>query len=129
MAIIKQALVIVLIILSLLALLVYIFQRHLLYFPDPHIPKLGKFHAEDMNVVNIQTTDKLELKSWYKSAQKNHPTILFLHGNAGHIGYRMPLIRQFLDAGLGVLLLEYRGYGGNPGKPSEQGLYLDAQAG
>ena len=55
-------------------------------------------------------------------------TILYLHGNGGHIGYRGDRVRPFIDAGFGVLLVEYRGYGGNPGRPSEQGLMSDARA-
>ena len=31
-------------------------------------------------------------------------------------------------AGYGVFLPEYRGYGGNPGKPTEQGFYRDGRA-
>ena len=80
-----------------------------------------------MTLVTLQTKDNLVLTSWYKPAINNQPTVLYLHGNAGHIGYRMPLIRQFINAGFGVFLLEYRGYGGNKGAPTEQGLYEDGR--
>ena len=60
--------------------------------------------------------------------QAEQPTIVYLHGNGGHIGYRGGRVRPYLDAGFGVLLVEYRGYGGNPGRPSEPGLQLDAGA-
>lgn len=108
-------------------LLLYVFQRRLIYFPEQYTPVLQDYHATDMTVVTLKTKDNIELMSWYKPATNNQPTLLFLHGNAGHIGYRMPLIRQFLKAGFGVLLLEYRGYGGNKGSPTEQGLYADGQ--
>jgi fermentation-respiration switch protein FrsA (DUF1100 family) len=55
--------------------------------------------------------------------------VLFLHGNAGDIGNHIPAAKFLIDAGYGVLALEYRGYGGNPGSPSEAGLYEDARAG
>lgn len=110
-----------------ITLFLYVFQRRLIYFPDQHTPSLQDYHATDMTVVTLQTKDNIELMSWYKPATHNQPTLLFLHGNAGHIGYRMPLIRQFLKAGFGVFLLEYRGYGGNKGSPTEQGLYEDGQ--
>jgi pimeloyl-ACP methyl ester carboxylesterase len=55
--------------------------------------------------------------------------LLFLHGNAGHVGHRIERLRRFAAQGWGVLLVEYRGYGGNPGSPSEAGLRLDAAAG
>lgn len=82
-----------------------------------------------MRVVTLHTSDGLRLKSWYKPAEGGQPTILYLHGNAGHIGYRMPFARQLIAAGFGLLLLEYRGYGGNEGHPTEAGLYEDARAG
>ncbi|MDI9819516.1 MULTISPECIES: alpha/beta hydrolase [unclassified Legionella] len=92
------------------------------------MPSRQIFAAEDMEQIIIPTLDGLKLHSWYKPAAANKPTILYLHGNAGHIGYRMPLAREFITAGFGVLLLEYRGYGGNQGQPSEKGLYLDGRA-
>lgn len=124
----KQIILTGLTIISIVVLLMYLFQRHLIYFPNRHTPKLEEFNASDMSIVSLHTKDNLHLKSWYKPASKHHPTILYLHGNAGHIGYRMPLVREFIDAGLGVFLLEYRGYGGNPGKPNEEGLYDDGSA-
>lgn len=81
-----------------------------------------------MQQVTLITQDKLILNAWYKSANSNKPTVIIFHGNAGHIGTRMPLAHILTQKGFGVLLLEYRGYGGNPGKPSEKGLYLDAEA-
>ena len=56
------------------------------------------------------------------------PVIIFLHGNAGHIGIRVDRMQSFIRQGFGVLLLEYRGYANNPGQPSEHGLYDDARA-
>ena len=113
-----------------LFVLIYIFQRHLIFYPDKQVPLRHAFHAEDMQDVTLQTDDGLSLQAWYKpSTHARHPTLLILHGNAGNMGSRMPLARPFLDKGYGVLLLEYRGYGGNKGQPTEQGLYTDARAG
>ncbi|MBA2651344.1 MAG: alpha/beta hydrolase [Tatlockia sp.] len=112
----------------LLTLFMYLFQRQLIYFPSKEIPSPQLFQAKDMHEIELKTADGLRLIAWYKPAFANQPTLLFLHGNAGHIGHRMPLIREFLSAGFGVLLLEYRGYGGNEGKPTEAGFYMDARA-
>jgi len=57
------------------------------------------------------------------------PAVLFLHGNAGDISHRTPMASGLLREGCSVLLLEYRGYGGSEGSPSEEGLHLDALAG
>jgi fermentation-respiration switch protein FrsA (DUF1100 family) len=123
----KQVLLIAGAIFASVLILMYVFQRNLIYFPDRHIPDLKKFQAQDMEVVTLKTQDNITLKSWYIPAQKNKPTILYLHGNAGHIGYRMPLVREFIKSGLGLFLLEYRGYGGNKGSPTETGLYEDSE--
>ncbi|AHE65706.1 alpha/beta hydrolase [Legionella oakridgensis] len=125
---IKQLVIVSLLVFGVLMIFLYVWQRHLIYFPLREVPKQIDFHASDMEVIHLKTQDGLQLSSWYKPAAKGQPTVLYLHGNAGHIGYRMPFVRQLLEAGLGIFLLEYRGYGGNAGSPTEQGLYLDGQA-
>ncbi|MCW8444452.1 alpha/beta fold hydrolase [Fluoribacter gormanii] len=118
----------VLILFILIATVAYFWQRYFIYFPSSEKPNLQDFQAEDMQIIKIPVVNGLTLSSWYKPPVDKKPVILYLHGNAGHIGYRMPLVRQFLSEGFGVLLLEYRGYGGNSGKPTESGLYQDARA-
>ena len=110
----------------------YIFQRNLLYLPDRSTPDRQASGLGEMSEVRIRTADGLDLLAWYRPAaaleREAAPTIVYLHGNGGHIGYRGSRVRPYLDAGFGVLLVEYRGYGGNPGQPSEPGLALDARA-
>ncbi|KTD20191.1 alpha/beta hydrolase [Legionella londiniensis] len=125
---IKQLLIMGVLIVIILMFFMYIWQRHLIYLPSKERPKPKDYQASDMEVIAIHTEDGLTLNSWYKAAREGRPTILYLHGNAGHIGFRIPLVRRFMNEGIGVLLLEYRGYGGNKGSPSEQGLYQDGQA-
>lgn len=109
-------------------LFMYLWQRHMIYLPAHEKPDLSEYQVEGMYEITLSTKDGLQLYAWYKPASEQQPTILYFHGNAGHIGYRIPLARRFIEAGLGVLLLEYRGYGRNEGYPSEQGLYRDAEA-
>lgn len=125
---IKQLLLVSLLLVLVLSLGIYALQRYLIYVPAKVVPTRDAYQAFDMQEVQISTTDGLHLLAWYKPAREAQPTVLLLHGNAGHIGYRMPLARQFIEAGFGVLLLEYRGYAGNPGSPDESGLYSDADA-
>jgi len=81
-----------------------------------------------MSPVKIKTEDGLSLLAWWsKPPSANKPVIAFFHGNAGTLGYRHFKIRPLLDQGYGVLLLAYRGYSGNPGTPTEEGLYADAR--
>lgn len=124
---IKQILTMGIVIFIMVMLFMYVFQRHLIYFPDRHRPNPKEFNAQNMQIVSLKTNDGILLESWYKPAKKNQPTILYFHGNAKHIGYRSFFAQQFIKAGFGVFLLEYRGYGGNKGSPSEQGFYEDAR--
>jgi uncharacterized protein len=82
-----------------------------------------------VRAVELATADGLTLFSWYlPPPQAARPVILYFHGNGGHIGYRTERLRRFARSGYGVLLVEYRGYAGNPGHPSERGLFLDGEA-
>jgi len=112
----------------LLVAAVYAFQRNLMYQPDRGVPDLGEAGVADMRVVSLSTNDGLTLLSWYKEAAPGQPTLVYYCGNAGHIGHRGAKARNYLDAGLGVLLVGYRGYGSNQGSPTEDGFYADGRA-
>ena len=116
------------IVLTVVMLVIYINQRKMIYYPQRMTVKPKQYSAGRMEVVYLNTSDGLILKAWYRASSNKKPTIVYLHGNAGHLGYRMPFINQFLDKDYGVLLFSYRGYADNPGKPTEQGLYRDGRA-
>ena len=107
----------------------YINQQHYLYAPDTSRPDLAKSNAADMKVIEVKTVDGLTLQGWYKPpANASKPVVIEFQGDSGNIGDRSFKARALSKAGYGVLLAEYRGYGGNPGSPSEYGLYTDAHA-
>lgn len=83
-----------------------------------------------MEVIAVQPADmEGSIEGWYKSpADSSKPVILYFHGDGGSIGHRVGMVAPFIKAGYGVLLAEYRGYNGNEGEPTEQGLYADAEA-
>jgi fermentation-respiration switch protein FrsA (DUF1100 family) len=105
-------------------------QRRLVFRPDPTAADLRAAGlAEQMTEVAVKTSDGLTLTSWWAPpVRPDRRTIVYLHGNAGHRGGRAGRIGDYLAAGYGVLLVGYRGYGGNPGQPTEAGLYEDARA-
>lgn len=113
-----------------LLLFLFIFQRDLLYPAGTTRPDAGAAGlAGQIENVQLSTADGLRLLSWYhRPRSAASPVVIYLHGNGGTIAHRGPAVRPFIDAGYGVLLLEYRGYGGNPGNPTEEGLYADARA-
>ena len=112
-----------------LALLMFGCQRSFLYFPDKSTPDIADAGAEGFQVVRLQSEPGLETEHWYRpAAAEDGPVLVIFHGNAGHIGHRVPKFRPLLEAGIGLFLAEYRGYGGNAGKPDEAGITADAQA-
>ncbi|MGE0258129.1 MAG: alpha/beta hydrolase [Alphaproteobacteria bacterium] len=107
----------------------YFYQRQLLYHPDRARPRLGPLAELGVREIAVPTADGLSLLAWYlPAAGGNRPVVVYFHGNAGHIGHRAERLERFAREGYGVLLLEYRGYGGNPGEPREAGLFEDAAA-
>jgi fermentation-respiration switch protein FrsA (DUF1100 family) len=123
-------LIVVVVVYLALLLLLFVRQRAIVFRPDPTLADLAAVGlAEQMREVAITTRDGLTLASWWAPpVRPDRRVIVYLHGNAGHRGGRADRIRDYLAAGYGVLLVGYRGYGGNPGRPTEAGLYEDARA-
>ena len=107
----------------------FLLQRQILFRPAQDRPDFARVEVAGLEEVALPTADGLRLLAWFLPPRGEGPVLLFLHGNGGHIGHRTERIRRFAAQGWGVLLVEYRGYGGTPGTPSEAGLRLDAAAG
>jgi fermentation-respiration switch protein FrsA (DUF1100 family) len=109
--------------------LVWGFQRALIYFPDDDPGPPSAWGLAGARPVDLHTSDGLRLGAWWlPAADPAAPAVLVANGNGGHRGLRAPLARALGEAGLSVLLFDYRGYGGNPGSPSEEGLARDVRA-
>jgi fermentation-respiration switch protein FrsA (DUF1100 family) len=107
----------------------FFFQRSLLYLPDRTRPDPAVQGLANTEVVTLDSEDGLKLAHWYHPpAEREGPVVVVFHGNAGHIGHRVPRYGFLTAAGIGVFLMEYRGYGGNPGKPSEDAITADARS-
>lgn len=105
------------------------FQRQLIYLPGRGpVPPAEELLPGASDVV-LETEDGLELGAWFLPAEaEGASVVLVANGNGGSRAGRAPLARALAERGLSVLLFDYRGYGSNPGSPSEQGLALDARA-
>ena len=108
---------------------VYVTQRSFIYLPDGRRPDLVMSGAaETFSAATLVAADGIATVSWYRVARAGEPTLVLFQGNAGNISDRLFKVVPFLQQGWGVLLVGYRGYGGNPGKPTEAGLYADGRA-
>jgi hypothetical protein len=111
---------------------VWALQRHLIYFPATGrvpVPSASTI-LPDARDVALETEDGLTLGAWFVPAGEpgRGIAVLVAAGNAGDRSMRAPLAARLASKGLAVLLFDYRGYGGNPGNPTERGLALDARA-
>jgi len=107
----------------------FAFQRSLLYFPSHIYVPVSEAHANRaFQEISVRAEDGLDLKAWYAPATSKPFTFVFFHGNGDSLYTASPIADPYIAAGYGFLLLEYRGYSGLPGKPTEAGLYADGRA-
>jgi uncharacterized protein len=115
-----------------LTAILWAMQRQLIYFPDEHVVPPADEVLQGARDVTLHTEDGLQLGAWFLPARAGAPStpmaVLVAPGNGGNRQGRAGLAHELSNRGLAVLLLDYRGYGGNPGSPSEGGLVSDALA-
>jgi len=107
-------------------LFVYFYQRNLLYHPSENNYLNDKitFNYEE---IFIETDKKIKLKSWFiKKNLDKFKTILIFHGNAGNLFNRVYKLNELNKLDVNILLISWRGFSGNKGKPTEKNLYRDA---
>ena len=123
-----KILIVIFIIYFFILTFLYFFQRNLLYHPSEN-----NYFADDLTVqieeVKIETSDGIKLLGWFhKKNLKIFKTIIFFHGNAGSLNNRIHKINHFKNIDVNFLIIAWRGFSGNQGKPSEKGLYLDGKS-
>ena len=115
----------------LLLIVVFFFQRNLLYHPtvDNYLKDQTGSKPTEIEEVKITTKDKIDLIGWfYNKNLKKFKTILFFHGNAGSLENRTYKLNHFKSLDVNFLIIAWRGFSGNEGKPNEEGLYEDAES-
>jgi len=142
-----------------ITILIYANQDRLLYFPNvPNMPKSpddnppgynspgdwtvsGRVHdarnpkSDDPPIpfedTMITTSDGQQIHTWLllQDDAENSPTMIYFHGNAGNMGFRLQNAAEFYaGAKTNILMMDYRGYGKSTGTPNESGIKLDAEA-
>ena len=115
----------------LLLIIVFFFQGNLLYHPtiDNYLKDQVEREPNEIEKVKITTKDKIDLIGWfYNRDLEEFKTILFFHGNAGSLENRTYKLNHFKNLNLNFLIIAWRGFNGNKGKPNEMGLYEDANS-
>jgi len=121
-----------------------VLQRQIIFRPAEGPPQVERVGVAGLAQVTIRTQDGLDLMAWQVAPGLGAPglgapglgapglgapVVLYLHGNGGNVGHRAERVRRIAALGWGALFVSYRGYGGNPGQPTETGLKLDVAAG
>jgi pimeloyl-ACP methyl ester carboxylesterase len=125
----------------LIALVLFLFQDKMIYQPSPPgvspFPENNPEHYQSPSERGIPftseailTADNVTLSTWLmRRPEPDAPTIVYFHGNAGNIGFRLDIYELlYKQVKANVLAVSYRGYGHSQGQPNEQGLYRDADA-
>ena len=106
----------------------YFYQRNLLYHPNENNYSGDKLKVK-IEKIKILTTDNLKLNGWfYKKNLSDYKTIIYFHGNAGTLDNRIHKLNHFEDMDVNFLIVAWRGFSGNKGKPTENGLYADGKS-
>jgi uncharacterized protein len=111
-----------------LAAILYFAQRSLMYFPETIHTTPAEAGLPEAAEVTLTASDGERLIAWHVPPGEAKPVILYFHGNGGALRYRVERFRKFIADGFGLVAVEYRGYGGSSGSPSEAGLIADAEA-
>jgi uncharacterized protein len=106
----------------------YLGQRSFIYHPSWLAIDARAMRAAGYAPFAVRTADGLDLTAWRRHGDADKPTIVLFHGNAQDAVKRIDIAAQAARHAYPVVLATYRGFGGNPGKPSEEGLYADARA-
>jgi len=111
-----------------MAAVLYFKQRSMMYFPDPAHTTPAQAGLPEAAEVMLTASDGERGMAWHVPPRDDRPVILYFHGNGGALRYRVERFRKLMDNGIGLVGVEYRGFGGLSGNPTEAGLIADAEA-
>lgn len=107
-----------------------------LAFPAPRgaLPLPTTLGIPDGIIVTVTTADSVKLRGWYlppnpaPGPSASAPAVIWFYGNMETVEGIAPSLLHFRPPGMGLLVLDYRGYGTSSGRATEPGVYLDAEA-
>jgi fermentation-respiration switch protein FrsA (DUF1100 family) len=127
MALLKWTLIVLLVGYVGAVALLYVVQRALMYFPDTERTPPAAAGLPEAEEILLDAADCESLVAWHVPPRGDRPVVLYLHGNGGALSHRAERFRALTADGTGLVAIDYRGFGGSTGRPSEAGLLIDAQ--
>ena len=109
-----------------ICLVIFLSQRKLLYHPNENNYLDENKLTHKIEKVFVKSDNKLI--GWHHFKDRKYKTLLFFHGNAGNLQNRIYKLNEIAELELNYLIIAYRGFSGNDGKPTEEGLYNDSMA-
>ena len=110
------------------AAVLYVTQRSMMYFPETIHTTPAQAGLPSAQEVTLTAADGVHSIAWHVPPRGDKPVILYFHGNGGALRYRVDRFSKLVADGIGLVALEYRGYGGSSDSPTEAGLIADAEA-
>ncbi len=111
-----------------LAAILYFTQRSMMYFPETVHTAPAQAGLLEAQEIDLTASDGARMVVWHIAPRRDKPVIVYFHGNGGALRYRVERFRKLMDNGIGLVGVEYRGFGGLSGSPTEAGLIADAEA-
>lgn len=109
------------------AVAVYFCPHLFLYHPDTNRPNISQMAQKLPTVQEVFLSETSDAYGWYVAPEKTTKAVIFFHGNSDNASYFTNRAKPFIQAGFAVLMLEYQGFGGRTGKPSQKALETDAK--
>lgn len=112
-----------------LAAALYLGQRRMMYRPPETVARTPESMGfPEASNVRIRTADGQQLVCWFAPPREGRPLVIFFHGNAELISWRVKRFKALTEDGDGLLAVSFRGYAGSTGTPTEAGLISDGEA-
>ena len=108
--------------------MLFVLQRRILFNTSGHPGTPSDYDLYSTKEIHIPTDDNITLLSWFHKADEKLPLLIYFHGNSFNIGDRAYRIKKYIDKNWNVILVSWRGFGGNNGRPTEKNLYKDGEA-
>src|SRR5262245_8772265 len=123
-----HALIWIAIVLVGLALFVRWLEPRMAFFPFAGEDVTPRTFGIAYEPLTIETKDGERLRAWRMDAPSPKAHVLYFHGNGGNLSNWAPILTGIVRRGYSVIAFDYRGFGLSTGRPTERGLYRDADA-